>query len=134
MQRASDLRLALREIDGALRDTPEVEHRARGDVSVLQESAGEAKALREAPGLDDFTADYESGIGADPLIIAELPPEVERDGATPLISTEEADEIRARISVHGTDALGWYVTFHQTAHQWGAYISESDRSLFGQYQ
>jgi hypothetical protein len=113
----------LGEIDGALLHTPELEHRARGDIAVLQHPFGEAHSLRKAPGSDDVSAEEEGSLGADPLIVAELPPEVERDEATPLVSTEEAEEIRMRVSVQGTDALGWYVTFHQTAYQWGAYLS-----------
>lgn len=122
MKRVSDLRRALTEIDGALRNTPETEHHASGDVAVLQEAFAGADILKTAPEFDDPATD-ENGIAGDPLIIAELPPDVERDSAIPLISPERADEIRTRIMVQGTDALGWYVTFHQTAHQWGAYLS-----------
>jgi hypothetical protein len=123
MERVTNLRDALSEIDGALRDTPEHERRARGEIAVLQEPLGEVQSLREAPAIEEPPTDDEQGIGADPLIIAELPPEVERDDAAPLISPEDAEEIATRVSVQGTEALGWYVTFHQTAYQWGAYVS-----------
>lgn len=123
MERVINLRGVLSEIDGALRDTPEVERRARGEIAVLQESVGESQFLCAALDFEEPLADDEHRIGADPLVIAELPPEVERDDAAPLISTEDAEEIRTRVSIQGTEALGWYVTFHQTTYQWGAYVS-----------
>jgi hypothetical protein len=122
MQQVSDLRRALVEIDGSLRETPEINHRASGDIAVLQEPFGEA-GHRIARGFPDLARDDESGTGGDPLIIAELPPEIELDDAAPLISMEEAEKVRTRVSMHGVDALGWYITFHQKAYQWGIYLS-----------
>jgi hypothetical protein len=99
-------------------------------VAVIQ------KAIGASGETDDLTFDARAGLSdldpelnraneliGDPPIVVEFPPDIELDEATPLISLEKADEIAARVNVDGTDALGWYVTFHQTAYQWGAYLS-----------
>jgi hypothetical protein len=123
MERVIHLRDALRNIAGALKDPAEVEHRARGEIAVLQEPAGEVQSAYAALDIEEAAAEREHGIGTEPLIVAELPPEIEWDGATPLISMEGAEEIRTRVSAEGIEALGCYVTFHQTTYQWGAYVS-----------
>ena len=103
MQRVWGLRWGLKNIDGALRDEPDVEYHAKGELAVTYQAIGESQ-LRDAtvrcwsdPSLDDCEADGENDPVTEPTIVAELPPEVENDDAMPLISPGEPDEIRTRV-------------------------------------
>jgi hypothetical protein len=130
MRRVSEIRRSLEAIPGALREAPEREWRARGDVRVLQEEV-------DASGYSDliFRPDddtLESPVSGDPPFHVELPPDIETS-TQPLISTDEAKEIAAAVQVNGVDALGWYVTFHQRSAQWGVYLSQSGVAFMAEH-
>ncbi len=60
-------------------------------------------------GLDDFDPLIEHGAKADDKL--------------PLLGDDEDEEIRQNVEENGTDALGYYRSFHITGKQWGVFIT-----------
>src|SRR5262249_40835956 len=74
MQHVWGLRWGLKNIDGALRDEPDVEYHAKGELAVTYQAIGESQ-LRDAtvpcwsdPSLDDCEADGENDPVTEPTL------------------------------------------------------------------
>ena len=126
MNTVSDILAELRRVPGAVVDETEHIDRRTGQE--------EATVIHEppAPTIDDFEETLAPVDGdrvglewdqpEDPASYVEVPPEIERMGAGKFLSEHVGKEIRQKILLHGVDALGWYVTFHQRRYQYGIYI------------
>jgi hypothetical protein len=133
MKLISSIRDGLRRIEGALDTTP-----PRPGYEGRQEAVSSAQVIWRGEeldlnpevafnGADDDEADDEGlgeGNGArefDPVL--EVGAEV--DESFPGLGGAEGRKIHQSVQLHGMDALGWYVSFHNPGLQWGIYIPVS---------
>lgn len=128
MTPVSKIRSGLSEIPGALVSYPPDEDYRGFEQGVVVETLSEgqgvqAKELTCAPiSPDEDGPEEDQEIPEfDPVI--EIGPEIEE--AIQAYGGEAGERIRRSVELHGVEALGWYVSFHYTGVQWGAYISLS---------
>ena len=130
MKRIADIRRGLDDIPGCLTSFPP-DAVFRGDdpgAPVTQVwDPGTAPQLSEGTvDLDLILDDDEAAEGNDLDNIPDLEPVfeigAEVDDTFPALGGELGEEIRQSVLHHGTDALGYYLSFHITGMQWGIYI------------
>jgi len=128
------IRNGLRRIDGALGSfPPEESHRgAEGAVQTLwnDHSTRRDNYLEAVMGppanpihddeSDDSDDDFKHN---DFTPVFEIGPESEE--LQKALAGDEGERIKQSVLITGVDALGWYMPFHYTGAQWGAYISTS---------
>jgi hypothetical protein len=132
MKRINQIRAGLRGIPNSLMDFPP-EPSFRGVETGVTTTPIWTDDHYETAGLNDRVMipeesfsdseeddETEAGMlpGFDPVI--EIGSAV--DETFPSLGGEAGEEIRRSILLHGMDALGWYVSFHVMAVQWGIYI------------
>ncbi|MDT5148278.1 MAG: hypothetical protein QOI01_11, partial [Mycobacterium sp.] len=77
----------------------------------------------DGPGVDAELDDgSEEGPTDEPAVIFEVPPAVTDTDIRNALGEDRLHEIDQLLQLRGTDALGWYMTFHQKAVQHGVYI------------
>lgn len=114
------VRIALEEIEGAIRLEPLAEDTASGrDLGVpVLHLGGEDRAGRALGPVDDEEA---AGTFERPAVVFEVPPKV-TDAEVFEALGDGAGELERLVQIEGTDALGSYMTFHQRAAQHGIYV------------
>jgi hypothetical protein len=124
MKLVSEIRSGLRRIEGAmdaLALPPELVHEgaqeAMVSAQIMWPGLGETNYVYAS---DPFDSEDESEL-FDPVfeIAADVEPSLQQLGG------EAGYSIQQSVLVRGMDALGWYVSFHYTAVQWGIYIPVS---------
>lgn len=115
------IRIALEEIEGAIRAASSPEDAAAGrdlGMPVLHLGGEEFDRIGRLipPGADEAGAASEQ-----PEVIFEVPPKV-TDAEVFEALGEGSGEVARQVQIKGTDALGWYVTFHQRVAQHGIYL------------
>ena len=129
MKRIAYIRQGLDDIPGCLTSFPP-EAVFRGDdpgapVTQVWDPNAEAPQLSEGT-LDLILDDDEAAEGTDWDNIPDLEPVfeigAEVDDTFTALGGELGEEIRQSVLHHGTDALGYYLSFHITGVQWGIYI------------
>ncbi|MCR5977782.1 hypothetical protein GDN83_08520 [Gordonia jinghuaiqii] len=56
------------------------------------------------------------------MVFFEVPPEITDDDLRNALGKERLEQLQRLEQIHGLDALGWYVTFHQRSYQHGVHI------------
>src|SRR5215472_1757118 len=115
------IRLALEEIEGAIRAEPSAEDAAAGaDLGTPVLHLGGEKFDRIAE-LILQDADEAGAAFQQSEVIFEVPPKVTDADVVEALG-EGAGELKRLVQIKGADALGWYLTFHQRAAQHGIYL------------
>jgi len=115
------IRVALEEIPGAIRLDPTPEDTAAGrDLGMPVLHLG-GEGFDRVGRLIPSDADEAAAASERPEVIFEVPPKV-TDAEVFEALGEGPGEVARQVQVKGTDALGWYVTFHQRAAQHGVYL------------
>ncbi|KUI27326.1 hypothetical protein [Mycobacterium sp. GA-2829] len=118
------IRSALEEVPGAIRDEPLPED-ARGGEDPATEVplwAPEDALLETEAGNAPLESDPDEGVTDEPSVVFEVPPSVTDADIRNVLGEDRIEELRQLHQIRGTDALGWYVTFHQRRYQHGVYI------------
>jgi hypothetical protein len=127
MQPIQNIRNGLSGIPECLTNLPpEPAYRGIGPGTLVSSiwTPGEPNSLlSHNPQLDFESAETESEASPefDPLI--EIGADV--DETFPSLNGEAGERIRQSVMLYGMDALGYYVSFHVTGVQWGAYVTAS---------
>ena len=115
------IRVALEQIPGAIRFDPTPEETAAGrDLGMPVLHLG-GEGFYRVGRLIPSDADEAAAASERPEVIFEVPPKVTDAGVFEALG-EGSGEVARQVQVKGTDALGWYVTFHQRAAQHGVYL------------
>jgi len=110
--------IALEEIESAIRHQPSPEDNAAGkDLGMPVLHLG-GKGFDRVGRLIPSDADEAAATSERPVVIFEVPPKV-TDAEVFEALGEDSGEVARQLPIKGTDALGWYVTFHQRAAQHG---------------
>jgi len=113
--------IALEEIEGAIRHQPSPEDNAAGkDLGMPVLHLG-GKGFDRVGRLIPSDADEAAATSERPVVIFEVRPKV-TDAEVFEALGEDSGEVARQLPIKGTDALGWYVTFHQRAAQHGIYL------------
>lgn len=119
----SSIRSALRDIPGAMRDDePLPEHVAIGSDPAIEISNPDDLPVAQFEGFSVDVEVEDQAFTDDPLVLFEVPPEVTDADLRNALGKERLKELHRLEQIHGLDALGWYVTFHQRAYQYGVHI------------
>ena len=117
------IRRALEQIDGAVRLEPSPEDAAAGvdpgaPILGINKNGSESAGRADALGFED---DGEA-VAEQPTLVFEVPSKL-TDADVKNVLGEGFGELARLVQLKsGTDALGWYVTFHQRAAQHGVHI------------
>ena len=115
------IRIALEKIEGAIRDEPSPEDGAAGEalgIPVFHLGGGEFDRVGR---LIPSDADEAGATSEQPEVLFEVPPKV-TDAEVFEALGEGSGEVARQVQIKGTDALGWYLTFHLRAVQHGIYL------------
>jgi hypothetical protein len=115
------IRTALEQIEGAIRLEPSPEDSAAGrdlGMPVLRLGGREFDRVGRLIPSDDNEA---AAASERPEVTFEVPPKV-TDAEVFEALGEGSGELERLVQITGTDALGWYVTFHQWAAQHGIFL------------
>jgi hypothetical protein len=117
------IKAALETIPHALYDEPLPEDVSEGIKPAAEIARLDPHAVREETQAEYKTRDDndENGVSDNPICIFEVPPEVTDQDVESKLG-DELGRLRRLHHMKGTDALGWYVTFHQNAAQFGVHI------------
>jgi hypothetical protein len=121
---------ALEAISGAVKDEPLPERVRLGTdpaseiwrfdpESVADSAYGET--LNPVDTQEAAGDDSEGRLSDEPTVVFEVPPEI-TDADVKNVLGDGLGELERLQQIHGIDALGWYVTFHQRRFQHGVYI------------
>jgi hypothetical protein len=118
-----EIRRALQDIPGATKFDPKPEDIAEGtgpatEVARLDQDAKWSASEQPLDGAQE-TDDVESTDA--PVCIFEVPPELTDADVQGKLGLE-VGRLKRLEQIRGTDAYGWYVTFHQNAFQYGVHI------------
>jgi hypothetical protein len=119
------IRNALEAISGAVRDEP-LPERVRQGIDPANEigrfdPADLAGSASDGPLEYHELEDDDSEVLDEPTVVFEVPPEI-TDAEVKNVLGDGLGELERQQQIHGIDALGWYVTFHQRRLQHGVYI------------
>lgn len=120
------IRVALEEVDGALRYEPLPEESPEGIDPATElvvwtpgpVASDQHASLTEA----DQESDLGNRVGDEPAVIFEVPPSLTDLDIHQTLGQDGIEKINRLAEVRGLDALGWYVTFHQSRFQHGIHI------------
>ena len=138
MKLVSDIRHGLAQIEGALAAfSPEPGHEGREEAirsarTIWRgEDSNECRQQHainlDASRFDEDDADEDcfDGDGGDGWFHPVFEIGADVDETLPGLGGEDGKKIQKSVELHGTDALGWYVSFHHPGIQWGIYIPVS---------
>jgi hypothetical protein len=118
---------ALEAISGAVRDEPLPERVRPGTDPASEIWRFDPESVADSA-LGLLVEDQESGgddsegrLSDEPTAIFEVPPEI-TDADVKNVLGDGLGELERLQKIHGIDALGWYITFHQRRFQHGVYI------------
>jgi|tagenome__1003787_1003787.scaffolds.fasta_scaffold20970139_2 hypothetical protein len=120
------IRTALEQISGAVRNEPLPERVQQGTDPASEIGRFDPAVLADSG--SDMPPDYrelegdECEVFDEPTIVFEVPPETTDAELKNVLGDGLGEELERLQQIHGVDALGWYVTFHQRQFQHGAYI------------
>lgn len=115
---------ALADITGALREEPLAEqthtgHSPAQEVWRHDPDAANSPAFTEGLVIDD---ESDLKISDEPTAIFEVPPHTTDSDIKNALGDDELDRLERLQQIRGIDALGWYVSFHQSRYQYGIHI------------
>jgi hypothetical protein len=123
------IRAALEHVEGAIKFEPDPELTADGSdpgtpIQFFDPEQSMSLSSSKAP-RESWTVgliDYETAeVAAQPTVIFEIPPSL-TDADIEYALGDGPGELFRRAQLEGIDALGWYVTFHQRAVQYGVHL------------
>ena len=119
-----EIRLALEEVPGAVRDEPLPEDIGEGSDPATEIRIWDPDDAPTALDMSEVPPDGESdgGVVDEPMVIFEVPPSVTDADIARVLGEERIGELERLQQIRGIDALGWYVTFHQRRYQHGVHI------------
>ena len=123
MPSIAEIRGALGDITGALRDEPLAEDVRDGTdraTPIWLPDGGDAAEATTLPMTG--SPDDGDGFSDEPGLIFEVPPDLTDADIQNILGERETGALKRLEQVRGIDALGWYVTFHQRRYQHGIYI------------
>lgn len=118
-----EIRVALEDIPGAIRDDPLPEDVREGTeraTPIWSPDGGLSSA--QAVDMPDSADDDGDAFNDEPGVIFEVPPALTDAEIRNVLGDEEIGNLKRLEQVRGIDALGWYMTFHQRRYQHGIYI------------
>ncbi|MGE2727002.1 hypothetical protein [Mycolicibacterium pulveris] len=118
------IRAALEGVDGAIRDNPLPADAHDGtdpavEIWMSEPDVGRAFAALDNP---DPTIDDDVIASDGPAGIFEIPPEVTDADIEHVLGQDTLTEMSRLHEIRGSDAYGWYVTFHQRTARHGVHI------------
>lgn len=119
----AEIRLALEDIPGAIRDDPLPEDVREGTeraTPIWSPDGGDFSS--EQPMDMPDPPDDSDAMSDEPGVIFEVPPALTDAEIRNVLGEKEIGDLKALEKVRGIDALGWYMTFHQRRYQHGIYI------------
>jgi hypothetical protein len=132
------VRKSLDQINGARIERPAEEAYGGNDPAVEVEtiwspepSESESNGMKQDLIPDDNDVDSQlPGVEEvpEPELIIEIGSD--NDDTIPALGGTEKEKIQRSVMVNGTDALGWYVSFHIRNLQWGVYVPTSSLVFF----
>jgi hypothetical protein len=119
----ADIRLALDDIPGTIRDEPLPEDVREGTERATPIWSPDGGKFSSAPlsEMQDLLDDGDA-ISDEPGVVFEVPPDLTDAEVRHVLGEQEIGNLKRLEQVRGIDALGWYMIFHQRRYQHGVYI------------